>query len=378
MKKELVETLLATIMEWSDNQIVSERIRLEALAKYKYDEYQQFAPGKRFLESFALWLTQFETLEEKKVAYEFVLNRLVYIDSGEMNYLVDLVFPTVIRSQLLKDVSLDSSRHERIQQKNLIETVAYKSLLRRTLILGLSDGAHIGEFRRSTPSIKNEQVYHAYDISDDRKKSMLLDLEKDINLIYKNSNSKPVGSDYKFKYLVLLDDFTASGKTYVRKEKDNNIKGKVPNILKKFQDEKQELQILSDDFVTIVIILVASAQAIRYLESNFKCLFGSKKQIKLHVILTLSEDVKISKNKEQNLFDLIENPKYFDDSADDKHIEIGGSSLKYGFSKCLLPVVLSHNTPNNSIYLLHASESSGVSNENEKFRGLFPRISRHK
>ena len=61
MKKELAETLLTKIMGWSDAEKAEERALLESFASYKYDEYQQFAPGRRFLESLALWLQQFET-----------------------------------------------------------------------------------------------------------------------------------------------------------------------------------------------------------------------------------------------------------------------------------------------------------------------------
>lgn len=54
VKKELAEALLAKIMSWTDQEKASERARLETFASYKYDEYQQFAPGRRFIESLAL------------------------------------------------------------------------------------------------------------------------------------------------------------------------------------------------------------------------------------------------------------------------------------------------------------------------------------
>ncbi|UVO52023.1 hypothetical protein M0208_16445 [Sphingomonas sp. SUN019] len=56
MKKDLAENLLAKIMGWTDAEKAMQRARLESFASYKYDEYQQFSPGRRFIESLALWL----------------------------------------------------------------------------------------------------------------------------------------------------------------------------------------------------------------------------------------------------------------------------------------------------------------------------------
>ncbi|MBN1330467.1 MAG: hypothetical protein JXA54_13415 [Candidatus Heimdallarchaeota archaeon] len=44
--------------------------------------------------------------------------------------------------------------------------------------------------------------------------------------------------------------------------------------------------------------------------------------------------------------------------------------MKFGFAGCLIPVILEHNTPNNSIFILWAYEDL-------EFVGLFPRITRH-
>ena len=61
---------------------------------------------------------------------------------------------------------------------------------------------------------------------------------------------------------------------------------------------------------------------------------------------------------------------YYDNSIEDEHTEKGGSGLKYGFANCGLPLILSHNTPNNSLALLWA--------ETDQVRALFPRVTRHK
>jgi len=55
-----------------------------------------------------------------------------------------------------------------------------------------------------------------------------------------------------------------------------------------------------------------------------------------------------------------------------EHFEKGGTSdAKYGYAAGGLPVVLHHNTPNNSIALLWSYDDREVV-------GLFPRVQRHK
>ena len=61
---------------------------------------------------------------------------------------------------------------------------------------------------------------------------------------------------------------------------------------------------------------------------------------------------------------------HYDDANESTSTELGGTNLKYGFAGGALPLVLSHNTPNNAIGLLWA--------EGSNMRPLFPRVTRHK
>src|SRR5260370_26926101 len=88
MKDQLVEELLDKVMGWKSPQdFVEHGLPLQAIAAYKYDEYQQFSPGMRFIESLALWLGQFETIQQLRAALKFVLDRLMVISSAEKNFL---------------------------------------------------------------------------------------------------------------------------------------------------------------------------------------------------------------------------------------------------------------------------------------------------
>jgi hypothetical protein len=63
---------------------------------------------------------------------------------------------------------------------------------------------------------------------------------------------------------------------------------------------------------------------------------------------------------------------YYDAEAlEDRSTKIGGEDVRRGFGGCSLPLVLGHNTPNNSVALLWSYEDAS-------FRGLFPRVPRHR
>src|SRR5262249_48500187 len=65
MRAHLAERLLAAVMGWRAEDIGQECPFLQDMASFKYDNYQQYSPGMRFVESLALWLDQFRTREER-------------------------------------------------------------------------------------------------------------------------------------------------------------------------------------------------------------------------------------------------------------------------------------------------------------------------
>ncbi len=77
--------------------------------------------------------------------------------------------------------------------------------------------------------------------------------------------------------------------------------------------------------------------------------------------LTHSDDGPMDETDQQ--FDKLLHQNY-DCSVEDEH----KGKVLHGFFECGLPLVLSHNTPNNSVYLLW---------ETKKTRALFPRFERH-
>ena len=228
MKAELAESLLAKILLWTDKEKARERAIVQDFARYKYDEYQGFSPGRGFVESLALWLRQFQTVAERRVAYTFVRERLIFFSTAEMRRLVALAFPTIVRPTLIATVSSDLGISLR-RPKAVLESEEYRAHLRRTLVLGLSDGARTDVFRRINPSISNEQIWHAYDISESKAREMQEELRADLTALYK----RPVSTeDATFRTVVLLDDFTASGRSYIRNDECTGWDGKLPRILR--------------------------------------------------------------------------------------------------------------------------------------------------
>ena len=369
MHRELAEKLLTQIMGWDNDVKAVERAALEAFATYKYDEYQQYSPGRRFLESLALWLRQFETPEERQHAYDFVRRRLVFISDAEIDHLVELAFPTIVRYHLLQKTALQSGASAH-RVKHLTGTLEYRKNLRRTLFLGLSDGARTDRFRRANPlSISNEQIWHAYDISIPKVDDLREKLQRDIGQLNAQGGD---AAEATFQTIVLLDDFTASGTSYLRKTDEGVWKGKIHKIVEMLDDEGSLRSLIAKSDVKIIVILyIAAPQAIDHISPLLTERGFGRGHIEFWVVHELDPATKLKLETDPGILDLVNNDAYWDETADDEHAKVGGNSFRHGYADCALPVVLGHNTPNNSIFLLWAEDGSNV-------HGLFPRVSRHR
>lgn len=369
MKDELAERLLAKVMGWNTIEVTRELPILQDMARYKYDEYQQFKTGERFIESLALWLLQFQP-KERPAAYAFVRERLVFISSAEMRRLVAEAFPTIIRPRILA-LAAESGNFHPTKLKAIARSPEYKTLLRRTLFLGLSDGAHTDLFRRTNPEISNEQIWHAYDYSDAKARSLGEELARDLE---KHLGRKPTPEEAKFRLICLLDDFTASGKTYVRPNKNGSGHGgKVATILKRLRDPHGALSAFLDidRLEAMIVIYVAAAQAVVRLEQELPKLALPKERLALKVVHRLPTELQLIDPRDGAVLALARQERYFDRQAETEATKVGGEDVRLGFADGRLPVVLSHNTPNNSLYLVWAEPW-------HKVRGLFPRVSRHR
>jgi hypothetical protein len=119
----------------------------------------------------------------------------------------------------------------------------------------------------------------------------------------------------------------------------------------------------------MVVLYMATDQARLYLETCSRDVWGPLGVAhSVMVIHPLNGSMCLRPNDGNPMGALIE--AYYDPDIEDQHTKIGGADVKYGFARCGLPLVLSHNTPNNALSLLWA--------DTKKMRALFPRVSRHR
>lgn len=371
MREALAERLLATVMNWTPEDVANERPLLQAMAALKYDEYQQFAPGIRFVESLALWLRQFKTDKERRTAYDFVKSRLVFFSAAEIAHLVTIAYPDHIRPLLISRAAQTAKVPERIVGR-IASSKDFWILRRQCLFLGLSDGARIDTFRRATNAeLSHEQIWQTYEMSPEKGEGILSELRKDLTRPFGSSN----GADkQRFRMVFLLDDFSGSGRSCLRKDDNgNSVAGKIS----KFKDQLLSAERLgklvdTNDLYVGIVLYIATKRAKEHLEPLLAELFTPFPNVKcaVHVVNLLEEPVSLDDARDGGFLALADD--YYDPNVEDEHTRKGGTDVKRGFAKCALPMVLSHNTPNNSMFLLWANP------DDSKIRGLFPRVSRHR
>lgn len=362
MRDALAERLLATVMNWSAEDVARERPQLQALASFKYDEYQQYTPGERFVERLARWLWRFSE-DERLIAYRFVLTQLVFISSAEIQHFIGMAYRDRLRPLLVSETA--ASLGVPAWRLTLAAThPGFRERARRCLLLGLSDGARLDIFRRAAHELlTTEQFFASYEVPDKRCTSLQRKLADDLK-------SEPKSSAL-FHTIILLDDFAGSGRSFVRVEKGERD-GKFVKFLADLTSDSSALSHIVDRERLSVVVLyyVASSAAISYLEEQFAELqahYGIP--LRLLAVHALSPSIVIDRDSTEEPFLAILR-RYYDSTAEDRHTRSGGSDMLVGYANGGLPLVLSHNTPNNAPSLLwYEGDASAPS--------LFPRVTRH-
>ena len=240
MRAALAEKLLVKIMEWDSTQISQERPLIQALSSFKYNEYQQFSIGTRFIESLVKWLNQFDTIEEKNIAYNFIKQRLIFISNDQMLHLVNITYSDKINPFLIKKSSIMLNTNS-FHVKKITTSEEYRTTTRRSLFIGLSDGSRIDQLRRYS-GLNNEQVIPTYQINKEKVDDMIKELQK--SSVTKSYNT-----------IFLIDDFTASGTSYFRLE-GSERKGKIFKAIDSMYSEDTDLYRLVDHTEPIDIRII--------------------------------------------------------------------------------------------------------------------------
>lgn len=377
MNSNLANQLLASIMKWDAQKLASERAALEFMGSMKYDAYDRYMPGMRFMSSLVQWLNDIQE-EDRDEAYKFIKEKLVFISSTQMNYLVDLLYDSKIRPILL-DMATKETNMPFYKCSNKVVRTRFDIEKRSALVIGLSDGAHTDILRRSA-GFSNEQVLTNYYPDGKKLKDMLDELRKDEKL---KGIEKPF-----FRRIFLIDDFTASGKSFIRfDENDKNHHGKLKRIIDqlctKGNDENREkIERLSyllnpEQKIQIdILFCIATEKARTNIKSSLDDYLKSAKlqdkvEFKIHIVQVLEDKLSIDIKKDNNLVNMLKKEEHFvEECVISKSYKVGKNEEPWlGFDECALPVVLAHNTPNNSLPIIWQDA--------ERFHGLFPRISRH-
>ena len=415
MKRELALQLLQkTIPGLGDEGDVAELFReLEFLAEYKYNKYEMYHPGRLFLENLALWLQQFQE-NERLAALDFLRRQLIFVSRPEFQQLAGLLYHDVIKQSQM-DVAADMTGYPRYKVRAIHASKEFSEVEMASLYVGMSDGARIDYIRRHNLTISNEQVLPYYDASQTKVSQMNTELRRRL--------SDPEAG---FHCLFLTDDFCGSGRTLLREvvtaQVGDDISVDVPNSMRsklKFDSDTKELElqyegelplttlkeleaissargyiqavktlvskssvgdtklkgaltkiasgpmneVLHKDALVIFCPLIATQHAISRLETLIARLPSNFSKLRIRPGTIIDHSVEIQSNATP-VGELCE--KYYSEEFADEHT----GCVKFGFDRCGLPLVLHHNTPNNSIYLLWARKK-------EDFSPLFVRYERH-
>lgn len=356
MRSDLAERLLKALMDWDVPRFAHEVARLQMLASLKYDQYGGYRPGVKFAENLARWLEQFDG-PERDIAFDFVMSRLVFISDAEIDHLIEIAYPDVLEIRLLRRAAADASLPTH-RVHAISETPEFRALRRRTLFLGLSDGARLDRLRRAS-GLSHEQFIQDYKIDLEQARSAQAALGTALV-------KQGLPGEATFRQVVLVDDFSGSGQTLARIEGETEIhEGKLAKFGERL-DQLVENGTVSDDVEVGLLLYVATTQAIEHLTSTMSQMGIGHWTV--DVIQELVSELRVVQS-DPAMVDLCY--QYYDPGTADEH----KSDTPIGYSDCALSLVLGHNTPNNSVCLLWA-ETDGDEGATGR-RALFPRYERH-
>lgn len=376
MNQDLALRVLSQIMSWSDERARDEFRWLRLMARLKYDGYRDFQAGMRFAESLATWLQQF-ALADRETAYAFVRQALVYIGPGEMQRLVEQFYPRIVREHLMRTVANERS----IPTYRVLADGAARAdvdrLRRQTLFMGLSDGARIDTIRHANAGLlSNEQLVQGSQVDTDKWE----DLRDNLRIDLGDENAG-------FRVVYLIDDFAGSGTTFLRTDPKKGWKGKLIRFRESITAASEQFgPLLMPNWELCIHHYVASARAAQNIRDSLSqaedALASDSWAKSTHVSFgnVLPPDLPIDAvpGRFDAFIELAQN--HYDPKIETKHTNVGGvSHVGLGFGGCALPLVLEHNTPNNSVALLWA-ETDGGDREGVTvwpMRPLFRRRQRH-
>jgi hypothetical protein len=367
LRPQLAMRLVADTMGWDDTDATREFPWLQLMADYKYDRYQGYGPGVHFFISLIHWLGQFPDKTSRNTAYQFLRKRLIFVGQAELHQLIKLAMPEIQKdARHLVAGRLGFRYFETWTSQDAQRDLRLMAL--RTLYIGLSDGARIDVFRRDNDGlVSNEQIVASSEFSDQKWNS----LEKKLKERLKENGFEE--AEPRFERVCLIDDFTGSGSTLIRLD-GTEWDGKVVKFC--FQNSHRRGRQLTTNCHIQIHHYISSTKAKKIVEDTLRDYQATTTGFSFGASFSwvLSHDIVIDDNTSPLLLQWINN--HYDSSIQTTHNCKDGKPIMLGYKQCGLPLVLEHNTPNNSIALVWAT-SKGGSSASHIMRPLFPRKDRH-
>lgn len=416
MKRELALQLLQTIIPGLADEANAARLfrDLQLLADYKYNKYEMYHPGRLFLENLYLWLQQFAECERAD-ALAFIQTQLIFISREEFQQLAQVLYNDRIRRRQF-EIAASSASLPRHHVRAIRESTEFARTARASLYVGMSDGARLDFIRRHNLQLNNEQVLPYYAVNTEKVDECLEALRAEVG-----------DPGALFRCLFLVDDFAGSGNTLLREVATAELphawkppavparwqarlkfKSQPPTMELLYRGEigqaelddlrgldgndayraaveaiaekcrtrdtalKGSLQkvangaigpVLEPDAAVFFCPLLTTEHALGRLKSLLPRLPRPFSRTQIMAGAVIDSRVQVT-DATSTIGALCE--RYYDEALGDEHT----GNIKFGYDRCGLPLVLHHNTPNNSLYLLWARRS-------EKVLPLFVRYERH-
>lgn len=163
----------------------------------------------------------------------------------------------------------------------------------------------------------------------------------------------------------------------LRRKPDGTWTGRLKKVSDRLHNAAQ-LKVFDRASLDVhVCLYVATRQAIEYLNEQLpeferNGAVWEPGRCRVHYVQELGLTTAIQEGADPALDAFLE--KYYSKALEDREsYRVGAAGIRYGYGRCGLPLVIHHNTPNNSLFVLWKS-----GNEKHAFTPLFPRFERHR
>lgn len=372
MKEGHGEKMVGRVTGWrTPEQAQGSHRRLRAPAVSGRGDYMQFRPGMRFVESMALWPSQFEQ-GGRQAAHRFVVERVpLFITRARMEHAASIACPDFVAPALIRQAADESSGRLPFWRAGEVHgSDEFRMLLARCLFAGMSDESRMDLFRRSSGGGEtgHKQVLGSHEASDAGARDLAGDLEGRMSKC--DGRAEPPAR--LFRNVLLIDDFSASGKPYLRGP--NSVAGKIAQFQESINDQREQMPKMADKggLRVHVLLYTATDRAVDAIRGASRGLLSGM-NLAAEAARTIPNGVKLNEDRDSGFRRLVsrDQDKYGRSSPPGRRTREGASEKPYpGFDRCAPPLVLCRNTTNNSLPVLHANKGG--------FTVLLPRTRRRK